>query len=208
VLVVRRAVTCPVDGQRPAPGPLRLVQAFANSRDLRTAADELATPARLAAWLDRHGLLGGGEPAGDGDLRRAVELREALRELLLANNGAPTEPTTLALVNRALRDAEPVVRFLPGGTVEVGALAPGVTGALGHLLAIAFTAMTDGTWQRLKACREPACRRAFYDHSKNRSGTWCDMAACGSRAKMRAYYRRRHPTAIDQGSGSDPRPAQ
>jgi predicted RNA-binding Zn ribbon-like protein len=95
-----------------------------------------------------------------------------------------------------------------------------VTGALGHLLAIAFTAMTDGTWQRLKACREPACRepacrepacrepacrepacrepacrRAFYDHSKNRSGTWCDMATCGSRAKLRAYYRRRHPSA-------------
>jgi predicted RNA-binding Zn ribbon-like protein len=187
--------------------PLRLVQAFVNSRDLRTPADELATPARLAAWLDQQGLLGGGEPTG-GDLRRAVELREALRELLLANNGGPTEPTTLALVNRALRDAEPLLRFLPGGTVELAALAPGVTGALGHLLAIAGTAMTDGTWQRLKACREPTCRRAFYDQSKNRSGTWCDMAACGSRAKMRAYYRRRHPTATDQGAGSDPRSAQ
>jgi predicted RNA-binding Zn ribbon-like protein len=188
-----------VDEQRPAPGPLRLVQAFVNSRDLRTAGDELATPAHLAAWLDRHGLLGG-EPAGDGDLRRAVELREALRELLLANNGGPTEPATLALVNRALRDAEPLVRFLPGGTVEMGALAPGVTGALGHLLAIAFTAMTEGTWQRLKACQEPTCGRAFYDHSKNRSGTWCDMAACGSRAKMRAYYHRRH-AADPAGSG-------
>jgi len=197
----------PLDGQRPAPEPLWLVQAFANSRDLSTASDELGTPARLSAWLDRHGLLGG-EPASDGDLRRALELREALRELLLANNGGPTEPATLALVNRALRDAEPVVRFLPGGNVEMGALAPGVTGALGHLLAIAFTAMTDGTWQRLKACREPACRRAFYDHSKNRSGTWCDMATCGSRAKMRAYYRRRHPPATDQGAGSDSRPVQ
>ena len=198
----------PVDGQRLAPGPLRLVQAFANSRDPRSGADELATPAGLSAWLDRQGLLGGGEPAGAGELRRAVELREAVRELLLANNGGPTEPATLALVNRALRDAEPLLRFLPAGTVELGALAPGVTGALGHLLAIAFTAMTDGTWQRLKACREPACRRAFYDHSKNRSGTWCDMAACGSRAKVRAYYRRRHPPATGQGAGSGPRPAQ
>ena len=184
-----------VDGQRRAPGPLGLVQAFVNSRDLRTGGEELGTPARLSAWLDRHGLLGGGEPASDGDLRGALELREAVRELLLANNGGPTEPATLARVNRALGDADPVVRFLPGGTVELGARAPGVTGALGHLLAIAFTAMTDGTWQRLKACREPACRRAFYDHSKNHSGTWCDMATCGSRVKMRAYYRRRHPSA-------------
>jgi predicted RNA-binding Zn ribbon-like protein len=108
-----------------------------------------------------------------------------------------TGPATLALVNRALRDAEPLLRFLPGSTFELGALAPGVTGALGHLLAIAFAAMADRTWQRLKACREPACRRAFYDHSKNHSGTWCDMAACGSRAKMRAYYRRRHTTDAD-----------
>ena len=197
----------PVGGQRPAPEPLWLVQAFVNSRDLRTAGDDLATPARLSAWLDRHGLLGDGEPASESDLRRAVELREALRELL-ASNGGPTEPATLALVNRALHDAEPVVRFLPGGNVELGVLAPGVTGALGHLLAIAFTAMTDGTWQRLKACQEATCRRAFYDHSKNRAGTWCDMAACGSRAKMRAYYRRRHPTAADEGAGSDPRLVQ
>jgi predicted RNA-binding Zn ribbon-like protein len=195
-----------VDRQRPAPEPLRLVQAFANSREPRPAGDELGTPERLSAWLDRHGLLSGGEPVSDADLRRALELREAVRELLLANNGGPTQPATIALVNRALRDADPVVRFLPGGNFELGASAPGVTGALGHLLAIAFTAMTDGTWQRLKACREPACRRAFYDHSKNRSGTWCDMATCGSRAKMRAYYRRRHPIATDPRAGSGPRP--
>jgi hypothetical protein len=66
-----------------------------------------------------------------------------VRELLLANNGGPTEPATIALVNRALRDADPVARFLPGGNVELGACAPGVTGALGHLLAIAFTPRPD-----------------------------------------------------------------
>ena len=105
----------PVDGQRLAPGPLRLVQAFVNSRDPRTGADELATPAGLSAWLDQQGLLGGGEPAGGGDLRRAVELREAVRELLLANNGGPTEPATLALVNRG----RPAFRRLyPAGLQE------------------------------------------------------------------------------------------
>ncbi|HYT27051.1 MAG TPA: ABATE domain-containing protein [Actinomycetota bacterium] len=183
-------------GRRPpAPGPLVVVQAFVNSRDLAAGTDELATAAGLPDWLARHGLLGDGEPATGADLRRAVELREALRVLLLANNGGLAEPAALALVNRALRDAEPLVRFLPGGQVEMGALAPGVTGALGHLLCIAFTAMTDGTWARLKACREDGCRRAFYDQSRNRSGTWCAMATCGSRAKMRAYYRRRHPGA-------------
>jgi hypothetical protein len=101
----------------------------------------------------------------------------------------PTEPATVALVNCALHDAEPVVRFLPGGTVELGALAPGVTGA-----------------------RAPAGHRLHrYDRrdlaaAQGMPGS--DMAACGSRAKMRAYYRRRHPTAADQGAGPDPRLVQ
>jgi predicted RNA-binding Zn ribbon-like protein len=192
-------------GRRPpAPGALPIVQAFVNTLDLRSGADELADPAALRTWLSAHGLCGDGEHVGDGDLERAHRLRAALRSLLGANNGGPTEPADLALVNRALRDADPLVRFLPAGQVELGALAPGVPGALGHLLAIAFTAMTEGTWQRLKACREPRCLRAFYDTSRNASGVWCDMATCGSRAKMRAYYRRRHPQpAASAGDGWD-----
>lgn len=48
--------------------------------------------------------------------------------------------------------------------------------------------MLDGTWQRLKACRE--CSWAFYDHSKNVAGSWCSMKVCGGRVKQRAYYAR------------------
>jgi predicted RNA-binding Zn ribbon-like protein len=49
--------------------------------------------------------------------------------------------------------------------------------------------MADGTWHRLKACRQ--CAWAYYDYSKNRSATWCSMAICGNRTKTRAYRRRR-----------------
>ncbi len=56
---------------------------------------------------------------------------------------------------------------------------------------IVFTAMTDGTWARLKTCRNERCQKAFYDTSKNRSGAWCSMAGCGSRFKARAYRHRR-----------------
>jgi predicted RNA-binding Zn ribbon-like protein len=54
-----------------------------------------------------------------------------------------------------------------------------------------FSAMMDGTWTRLKACRNTACRYVFYDYSKNRSGTWCTMAICGNRLKTRKYRQRR-----------------
>ncbi len=49
--------------------------------------------------------------------------------------------------------------------------------------------MVDGTWSRLKACRQ--CEWAFYDWSKNRSGRWCAMSVCGNRTKVRAYRARR-----------------
>jgi predicted RNA-binding Zn ribbon-like protein len=53
--------------------------------------------------------------------------------------------------------------------------------------------MTDGTWKRLKACRNHGCRWAFYDYSKNRSGSWCSMQLCGNRTKTRSYRRRHAP---------------
>jgi predicted RNA-binding Zn ribbon-like protein len=89
-----------------------------------------------------------------------------------------------------------VVRFDAAGRSRLEPSASGVDGALGRLLAIVNTAMTDGTWPRLKACRSHACLWAFYDASKNRSGAWCSMAVCGSRSKARAYRRRhRHQEA-------------
>jgi predicted RNA-binding Zn ribbon-like protein len=62
---------------------------------------------------------------------------------------------------------------------------------LADLLAGAATATAEGTWPRLKVCREPRCRTAFYDTSRNNSGVWCSMAACGTEAKKRAYVERR-----------------
>jgi predicted RNA-binding Zn ribbon-like protein len=77
--------------------------------------------------------------------------------------------------------------------------AGGVDGALGRLLAIVHVSIADGTWSRLKACREDSCEWAFYDHTKNRSGAWCDMGVCGNRAKARAFRER---TAADSRSSS------
>ena len=50
--------------------------------------------------------------------------------------------------------------------------------------------MAEGTWSRLKACREHGCEWAFYDATRNRSRTWFDMQVCGNRAKARAYRHR------------------
>ena len=60
---------------------------------------------------------------------------------------------------------------------------------LDDVVAAAFGAMLDGSWARLKACRN--CHWSFYDYSPNRSAAWCSMQLCGNRAKTRAYRRRK-----------------
>ncbi len=178
----------------PAPGTLRLLQQFINTYNierehigLRT--EEFASPADLGRWLVRHGLLARGARVGAVEVRRAQEVREALRRLALAHNGRPMDSTAAALLNRLARDARLAVRLHRDGRMRLEPRAPGVVGALGSLVAAAFMAQMEGTWPRLKACRR--CHWAFYDHSKNRSGRWCAMSICGNRAKARSY-RSRH----------------
>jgi predicted RNA-binding Zn ribbon-like protein len=179
------------DHPKAAPGELDYVRLFVNTLDLETHEEELADPASTAAWFAERGLLPGTETLTDSDVRQAHEMREALRKLLLAHNGAPLEPAAVESVNAAAKSAELVVRFDDHGSAALAPVRPGVDGALGRLLAIVYRAMADGTWERLKACPADDCEWAFYDWSKNGSGTWCDMAVCGNRAKARAYRERR-----------------
>jgi predicted RNA-binding Zn ribbon-like protein len=178
-----------------APGELELVRLFVNSVHYPAAAneeflEELATPAELQSWLAAHDL-GGREQPSERDRERAIELREAIRALLFANNGEPLDPDAVPTLNRFGDDLGLHLRFDKRGDSELAPAAGGTDGALSRLLAIVFRSMADGTWSRLKACRDDACKWAFYDRSRNRSGTWCSMDVCGNRAKARAY-RHRH----------------
>lgn len=174
-----------------APGDLELVRAFVNTLDIDDRIEELATPAALVAWLRERGLLRGGS-ATTADLTNARRLREALRVLLLANNGVSVRKEAALTLNRAARRADLGVHFDPGGTSRLEPGARGIDGALGRILAIVAAAMAEGSWPRLKACRAEDCRWAFYDRARNRSRHWCSMAVCGNRTKARTY-RRRHP---------------
>ena len=158
------------DVPKAAPEPLRRVQLLINSVDLEHEVDWLPT------WLEERGLA--------GELERAKELREALRRFVLANNGFPLEPAAVEVVNRAAAR----LRLELAGDGAVGIRADGGD-ALDDVLAVALSAMLDGSFGRLKACRN--CRWSFYDYSPNRSATWCSMQLCGNRRKTRAYRSRR-----------------
>jgi predicted RNA-binding Zn ribbon-like protein len=173
-----------------APGDLELVREYVNTLDKETGEDQLSTPRALGKWLADNDLLAGGTRLDAEDLRRAVELREALRGLLLANNGGEVRRSDVDTLDRAAASAELTVRFRDDGGAELEPCRSGLDAAVGRLAAIVFEARVDGRWPRLKACPADDCEWAFYDHSRNRSGTWCTMAVCGNRSKVRAYRER------------------
>lgn len=178
--------------QQEAPGELEHVRAFVNTIDLEEAAEELSGPDELAGWLVQHGLAPAGLVASSDDLERAIGLREALRAVLLSHNaGGFVHADVARALDQAAARSEVRLRFDKTGSGALEPEADGVDGALGRLLAIAHRSAAEGTWARLKACRDETCEWAFYDHTKNRSGAWCNMAVCGNRAKARAYRERR-----------------
>jgi predicted RNA-binding Zn ribbon-like protein len=176
-------------GREPAPGRLALVQAFINSNyDLLEdhGAELLDSPAGLSDWLERRELPGGGARVTSTDLRRAIAVREGLRALLVAKHEQRDDAAIDSLNEVAIR--LPVTVRLDADEPQFVAASDRVEAALGLVLSYAAAAMLDGTWSRLKTCRE--CRWAFYDHSRNGAGSWCSMAVCGSRVKQRAYHAR------------------
>ena len=170
-----------------ASGPLGLVQAFVNSVDLQDGPEELTTPEALTTWLAGRGLLPVGAGSDQDDLRNAIALREALRGIVGANSGGAVYPVDVATLNEAASASKLRARFGPDGKARLEPDVSGVTGALGRIVAAAFTAMADDDWTRLKLCSSQTCRWAFFDQSRNHSSRWCKMASCGNREKARRF---------------------
>ena len=179
-------------GRAPAPEPLRSVQLFVNTLDIENGVEELVDPEALRAALLRAGVLPDvGASLSEADLGVALGVREALRELALANNGGTVGPDALATLSRAARAANISVVFGPGGATRLVPAAGGLDGALGRLLAIVHDARVDGSWRRLKTCRRDVCHWLYYDRSRNGSSTWCAMSVCGNRTNTKRYRARR-----------------
>ena len=171
---------------------LDLVRDYVNTFDFETGIDQISSPDELAVWLSEQGLVDDLVEPDEQEHADALAVREAIRELLLANNGAePDTDSASKTLEEAGRKAHLGVRFENGRPV----LAPesdGAQAAIGRIVAtVAELAPTDD-WKRLKACRDENCRVAFYDKSRNRSRAWCSMEVCGNREKARSFRARHH----------------
>ena len=124
-------------------------------------------------------------------MRRLIEVRRSLHELVASNGGAGLQRRAVTTLNEAARRVRLGVRLHPVDGYRLVAEGVGVDRPIGELLMSVTAAMAAGNWNRLKVCANDACQRTFYDSSRNRSGRWCSMATCGNRMKGRAY-RQRH----------------
>ncbi|HET9592875.1 MAG TPA: CGNR zinc finger domain-containing protein [Solirubrobacterales bacterium] len=163
---------------------------FVNTRDVEEGTDAIAEPGQLGEWIaERTGEVLA-EPKA-AEVERLHDLREALRGLMLANNGGEVGERDLEPV----REAAERSRFRLVFDAENGlALTPARADLSGFeaslLLAVEHLQCHDA-WPRLKACTDETCHWAFYDATRNRSRTWCSMDVCGNRQKTKRYRQRK-----------------
>jgi len=183
----------------PAPGELELVRQFVNTFDLEENWEGFSSPAALSAWMAERDLLPPGRRLTDRDVADARALRETLRDILAANAGHADGPEARRRLARIAARYPLRMRFNGGARLD-GDGGKGIAPAMARLLGTIYDAMTQGTWERLKVCRNDECAWAFYDHSRNHSGAWCTMAVCGNRIKGRTF-RRRHAGSAGSAGG-------
>lgn len=167
-----------------APGSLELVRRFVNSLDLdHPERDPFLSIEGARAWLSDHGLQAG--LRADEECASVRQLREALRDVLLAHTGAEDEAHSWERLATQLTGTglEVVFDSARGLSLQPPPAADGLKALRASIASRVYDAVRGGEWHRLKACRKETCLFAFYDRSKNGSGTWCNMAVCGNRVK-------------------------
>lgn len=182
----------PVSPRSPAPGRLALVQSFLNSVDYEEGIEHFGSVEKIQDWLVAHNLIRETIQLSSDDRDRVIEFREALRDIVGTNSGEDLWDGAIERLREALGSGAMLIPVVNNdGHIDLVPAGNGLDAAFAVLMLICQNARVDGTWRRFKLCRNPDCRWAFYDTSKNRSGVWCDMAICGSRHKARAYRLRK-----------------
>jgi predicted RNA-binding Zn ribbon-like protein len=173
---------------------LDVIRDFVNTLDLEIGVDRIATAEKLAGWFSEQGVVDDLVEPTQQEHAEALAVREAIRELLLANNGVAADGEDASKrLEEAGRRARLGVRF-ENGLPVVAPEADGARGAIGRIVALVAELAPTDEWKRLKSCRDEHCRVAFYDQSRNRSRAWCSMEVCGNREKARSF-RARHAAA-------------
>lgn len=163
---------------------------FVNTRDVEEGTDAIADRAQLAEWIAER--TDERLPELDAaDVQRVHELRESLRGLMLANNGAEAGATDLEPIREAAERSRFRLAFDAEGGLALTPARADLSGFEASLLLSLEHLQCHDAWSRLKACTDETCHWAFYDSTRNRSRTWCSMDVCGNREKTKRYRQRK-----------------
>ncbi|HVD87160.1 MAG TPA: CGNR zinc finger domain-containing protein [Solirubrobacterales bacterium] len=167
-----------------------LLVSFVNTRDIEEQTDSIADPEALRSWVAEQT----GErlpPLDEDGLRRIRALRESMRALMRANNGATGGKENLRSLREAAEDSRYRLQVSADGQLTLTPTRSDLAAFEGKLLLAIEHLQCHDAWPRLKACTNEGCQWAFYDTTRNRSRTWCSMEVCGNRDKTRRYRERR-----------------
>ncbi|WP_204074462.1 CGNR zinc finger domain-containing protein [Planotetraspora phitsanulokensis] len=204
-------------GARIAPAGLTLVQELVNTHAVERGGgtDLLADRASAEEWLRgaaREWARGRGLDAPDlslspEDWEALRNLRATVDEMLSVPVGERPATATGTRVS-VRRRAQAVLVSDDEGRVAMVPFGVGGAWLESAVWSEILLAQWTGEWSKLKLCREPGCRSAFYDTSRNGSGVWHNVRTCGNMANLRASRsRRKIPAQADDGAGSGPKPA-
>jgi predicted RNA-binding Zn ribbon-like protein len=127
---------------------------------------EIAELRRIRALLQRlTATVGDGQPLSSRDLAQI-------------NAILTSAPVTAKL--RRFPDSGYYVEMTPRADHWVDALIREIVGSW-----VALLRLDDPP--RLRLCANVACRRAFYDETRNRSRRWCNSRTCGNRIRVKRH---------------------
>lgn len=171
-------------------GDITIIIGFLNTLNLVARYDLFASTDTVEAWAARTCRAGEPLTVSLPDAAWLIDFREAVRGLAAGNSGATPDAAAVEIMNRASGIAELRFGFSQEGPAELTSSASGIESIVAGVLKAMYRAMSDGSWSRLKVCRNPDCRWAFYDRSKNHSRVWCEMKECGNKMKARRFRQR------------------
>ncbi|MEL7528981.1 MAG: ABATE domain-containing protein [Pseudomonadota bacterium] len=164
----------------------------------------------LIAWMVAAGVLSESQASKavadlpvvelDEAARRARELREWFRGLVIRQDGGPGWQLTAEereAVNTMMASGTYRFRLLPDDTGREGLQLSGgydIETAEDLLAPIAeqlSRLLTETECRLTRNCAGPECTFWFTDITKNKKRRWCDMKLCGNRAKTAAFRERK-----------------
>jgi predicted RNA-binding Zn ribbon-like protein len=165
--------------------PSRLVPLInlLNAHSIGGAPDAFDSTASAASYLAESGFDVGEVRVTPAGLRQLRSLRDAL----IAVIERPDDAVAWAQLDEIAAHAKLRVHLTAAGESALRSEASGVQAIIDQTIATLHTALTEGTWSRVRICALDACHSAFYDATRSRTQRWHSYAMCGNRTNVAAY---------------------